>query len=319
MSLAQPQPHRRMHLDDAVRDVLLRGALDDARLGRQQLPTLSHLHIWHAYADEEMLPPQVVDGLEEVSRRYGVPSLGKRFVNQVQVYAERNEMLGLAYDPAAATAQMARAAAAIGGPLALSLLPDEGFLGAYEAAARMVTRESSNGSGRAQYMLDHANKVFAKYGLLYGVKNGTIVWHGDAVLRDTVMEPVLDALDDPRLSGARAEFVEARAALRVGTPDKLRDATHEAGNAVEAVLHALIGAHGVNPPRARTAAPLFNALRDQGVIPASFESVVMAAPLLRNAQGGHTQGPVVTGADRGIAEAAVGAAAVAITALVRYL
>jgi hypothetical protein len=45
----------------------------------------------------------------------------------------------------------------------------------------------------------------------------------------------------------------------------------------------------------------------------------MAAPQLRNAQGGHTQGATVTLPDRRIAEAAVSAAAVAITLLVSYL
>ena len=133
------------------------------------------------------------------------------------------------------------------------------------------------------------------------------------------MEPALDALEDSRVPGARDEFSQARIALRAGTPDKLRDATHEAGNAVEALLLALLDEHGITGPRARTAAPLFNAIRHARVLPPSLRSTVMAAPQLRNAQGGHTQGATVTPPDRCIAEAAVSAAAVAITLLVSYL
>jgi hypothetical protein len=45
----------------------------------------------------------------------------------------------------------------------------------------------------------------------------------------------------------------------------------------------------------------------------------MAAPLLRNGQGGHTQGATITEPSTRIAEAAVSAAAFAISLLVSYL
>jgi hypothetical protein len=227
--------------------------------------------------------------------------------------------MGLAPYSDMANEQMARAAAAIGASIALDLLPDQEFLTAYQDALEMVERNGRAGQARARHMRDHADRVFRTYGLPYVVLNGGIAWSGDQVTREEVVEPALVVLEDPRVSGARSEFLLARAALRGGTPDKLRDATHEAGNSVEAVLHALITAHGVPTPKSKTAAPLFNMLRDAGVLPAALESIVMAAPQLRNAQGGHTQGATATEADQRLAEGAVSSAAVAITALAAYL
>jgi hypothetical protein len=228
-------------------------------------------------------------------------------------------IMGLAPYGDMANEQVAHAASEIGGRVALDLLPDEEFLTAYQDAAAAVTRQGRLGAARAEHMLTHAQKVFSHYGLPYVVEGDRISWSGDAVTQNDVLEPALAALEDPRVSGARAEFLQARAAVRGGTADKLRDATHEAGNAVEATLLALITAHGLTPPKARTASPLFNVLRDAGVLPPALESTVMAAPQLRNAQGGHTQGPTATDADRRLAEGAVSAAAVAITALAAYL
>jgi hypothetical protein len=92
-----------------------------------------------------------------------------------------------------------------------------------------------------------------------------------------------------------------------------------AGNAVEAVLLALIDHQKLQAPRAKTAAPLFNVLREAGILPSALENIVMAAPSIRNAQGGHTQRPLPVDADPALAEAAVTAAAVAITALAAHL
>ena len=84
-------------------------------------------------------------------------------------------------------------------------------------------------------------------------------------------------------------------------------------------MQALIAANGLQPPRSKTAAPLFNTLRDAGKLPAALESTVMAAAQVRNAQGGHTQGAIATDADRRLAESAVRSSATAITVLVGYL
>jgi hypothetical protein len=274
--------------------------------------------IWQAYTGAQLLPPQFDTGLEEIGRRYNISGLGRTLISNLEAHVEATEMMGLSISPDRANQQMMDAADAIGASTALELLPDEEFLTAYQDALVHVA-QYAGGRLRAHHMLEHAERVFTVYGLPYRVEQETITWAGDGVTRTEVIEPVLAALDDSRVSGARAEFVAARAALRGGTADDLRDATHEAANAVEAVLLALVDAHGVVPPRARTATPLFNALRDAGKLPASLEATVTAAPRLRNAQGGHSQGPVATPADPALAQSAVGAAAVAITALVGYL
>jgi hypothetical protein len=55
-------------------------------------------------------------------------------------------------------------------------------------------------------MLDHAERTFKTYGLPYTVRDAGITWIGDSVTREAIMEPVLDALNDSRVTGARDEF-----------------------------------------------------------------------------------------------------------------
>jgi hypothetical protein len=319
MGLNRPKPAPRTAVDSEVKSVLLRGAQDGLVLGRNRIPSISDHEIWHAYTAAQLLPPQLDVALAEVGRRYGIDGLDAQLYARLRTYVEQTEVMGLAPYAEMANQQMGRAASAIGATTALDLLPDQEFLTAYQDALQIIERRGREGQARAEHMREHADRVFKMYGLPYQMRDGEIVWAGDQVTRSDVVEPALTALEDGRVTGARAEFLQARAALRGGTPDSLRDATHEAANAVEAVLHALIVAHGLQTPRAKTAAPLFNVLRDGGVLPPSLESTVMAAPHLRNAQGGHTQGPTVADADQRLAAGAVSAAAVAITALVAYL
>jgi len=318
MGLDRPKPAPRATLDSEVRSVLLRGAQDGLLLGRNRVPPISDHEIWHAYTAAQLLPLQLNVGLEEVARRYDMRGLDGQLLARLRAHVESTEIMGLAPYAGGANEQIARAAEAIGATAALDLLPDQEFLTAYQDAFQAIGSHGPQGQARQEHMRQHADRVFKAYGLPYELRDGEIVWAGDRMTRSEIVEPALIALEDPRVTGARAEFLQARAALRGGTPDSLRDATHEAANAVEAVLQALIVAHGLQTPRAKTAAPLFNVLRDAGVLPASLESTVMAAPQLRNAQGGHTQGPTVSEADQRLAEGAVSAAAVAVTVLVSH-
>jgi hypothetical protein len=319
MAFSRSGPEARQALDQTLRVVLLEGGLKGLQVGRNAVPTLDDDRIWSTYASRELLPAAWPTALAEIGRRYRISGLDQRWLDRIDSHVDNSESLGLAYDASAMAAQRQRAAASIGSRAALELLPDQEFLTAYGAGVAAADLMGKHGPARANYMLAHAEQVFQTYGLPYAVRDRTIIWSGDALTRQTVIEPALDALEDPRITGARAEFDLARAALRAGTPDKLRDATHEAGNSVEAVLIALLTTHQLDGPRSRTAASLFNVLRDARVLPPSLEFTVMAAPQLRNAQGGHTQGATITSPERRIAEAAVSAAAVAITLLVSYL
>jgi hypothetical protein len=206
--------------------------------------SLSARDIWLSYTTAELLPTQFYQGLNEVGRLYRLGfKLGDALVSQLRDYVNRTESLGLSIvDASRASAQIARAADSVGAEVALELLPDPEFLTAYQHAAVAADRSEYWGSGRGPQMRQHADKVFERYGLPYKFVGDEITWVGDPVVRSEVIEPVLKALGDPRISGAQDEFLQAQAALRSGTPDKLRDATHEAGNSVEAVLLALIQA-----------------------------------------------------------------------------
>lgn len=96
---------------------------------------------------------------------------------------------------------------------------------------------------------------------------------------------------------------------------------HEAANAVESALKSLLAAHKVAAPRQSSAAALFNTLatRDVQILPGYVQNLILAAPEMRNHLGGHGQGPAVVVVDPNLADAALTAAAAAITLIARGL
>jgi hypothetical protein len=121
MALNRPLPAHRRNLDQPLRDVLLEGALVGLQAARDAVPALNHDQVWDAYVTQELLPRFWNAALEEVGRRYELPGLGLQWVDLLDRDIEHSEIMGLAYDPSAVSAQRQRAAARIGSAAALSL------------------------------------------------------------------------------------------------------------------------------------------------------------------------------------------------------
>lgn len=145
-------------------------------------------------------------------------------------------------------------------------------------------------------------------------------WTGDETIERDVMAPALTILNDPRLaSGAGKEFAQARVELKLGTPEARKQVLVEAASAVESMMKVLLGDIGITYDARDTAQKLFENLRDNGVIAADTERMVLACATPRNKRAGHGAGAVAHDVQQHAAEAFVAAAATAIAFLGKLL
>jgi len=141
-------------------------------------------------------------------------------------------------------------------------------------------------------------------------------WVGDAVVQRDLVEPALAALHDARFSGGvRSEFESARAELRAGTPQALKQAIHEAGCSVESAMKVVLDQCQIAYSPRDAAQALFNHLEAAGVVPRRMEKLVLAAATPRNQTAGHGAGAIAHNPDPSEAESVVASAAGAIAYL----
>lgn len=138
-------------------------------------------------------------------------------------------------------------------------------------------------------------------------------WVGDAEVERELVRPALAAINDPRFGGGvRSEFESARAELRTGTPQALKQAIHEAGCSVESAMKVVLDERQVPYDRRDAAQALFNKLEGAGVVPRRMEKLVLAPSTPRNQTAGHGAGAVAHNPDPSEAESVVASAAGAI-------
>lgn len=178
---------------------------------------------------------------------------------------------------------------------ALIAAPDAEFVNGVEVALKMVAaRFAEPGTARgseAQYELgSHIDELFSKRGVPYSFEGGKFVWAGDRAVREVVVEPALEALVGSRLAGASAEFDAALRHLRAGTQKDLEGAIEEAAKSVESALKVLAVETNTVVSADATVKPLFDALRDAGVVPPYIDNLIQAAARIRNKLGAHGAG-----------------------------
>jgi hypothetical protein len=140
--------------------------------------------------------------------------------------------------------------------------------------------------------IEQINRLFEKRGIYYRfTPEGKAEWHGDPEAYEQLVAPALGALDDPRLATAAQEFRDSLASLRGGDRIGDKNATRDASNAVESAMKALLDAHGVPRRGNETAVPLWEALRDAGIVAEKSREPVCSAPQLGNMYGRHGPEP----------------------------
>jgi hypothetical protein len=194
---------------------------------------------------------------------------------------------------------------------ALLALPEALFLDAVEYGVRHI----GSYPGRSPHV-DEINALFKRRGIYFelDVWQGAS-WVGDPGAYGATVEPALAALVDPRLNGVRAEFEVALRHLRHGTHKDLEDAIEESGKSVESAMKVLLDEKSVRRTGKETAHPLFELLRDAGVIEVEADNSVLGAARIRNQWGGHGAGATPRTPPGDLAELAVRAAATAIVFL----
>jgi hypothetical protein len=145
-------------------------------------------------------------------------------------------------------------------------------------------------------------------------------WTGDQTITEKVMSPALTILNDPRLvAGAGEEFAQARVELKIGTPAARKQVLVEAASAVESTMKVLLQQRKLAYDRRDTAQKLFQNLRDNGVIAADTERMVLACATPRNQRAGHGAGSIAHDVQQHEAEGFIAAAATAIAFLGKLL
>jgi hypothetical protein len=145
-------------------------------------------------------------------------------------------------------------------------------------------------------------------------------WTGDETIEREVLSPALTILNDPRLAaGAGKEFAQARAELKLGTPEARKQVLLEVASAVESTMKVLLQQHRITYEPRATAQRLFDTLRANAVIAADTERMVLACATPRNQRAGHGAGAVAHDVQPYEAEAFLAAAATTIAFLGKRL
>lgn len=198
--------------------------------------------------------------------------------------------------------------------------PDAEFLKGIDYAMDLISNVYADAGSMApmragEEVRGYISELFAKRGIPYHYEDYKLVWAGDRGAHQVVVGPALQALADARLAGARNEFEAALGHLLAGTQKDREDAIEEAAKSVESALKVLVAEKGLTIAANATLRPLFDALKDGGVLPDFTDNLVQAAARIRNKMGGHGAGPQPRQIDLDIATAAVNGAAAAIVLL----
>jgi hypothetical protein len=145
-------------------------------------------------------------------------------------------------------------------------------------------------------------------------------WTGDETVEHYALAPALTALNDPRLApGAGTEFAQARAELKLGTPEANKQVLHEAACAVESAMKVVLLQLSIGYDSNDTAQKLYEKLRDGGAIAADTEKLVLACATPRNKRAGHGGGATAHSVETHEAEAFLASAATTIVFLAKLL
>lgn len=203
----------------------------------------------------------------------------------------------------------------------LKKVPDWYFLRFIEQAVKQmpnVLGTAAVGRDLGPYIrafADDINNVLRGAGDVYRLGDDGVVRLVDEPLIDeTILEPALGILVQPRLNRVAADFDAALTSLAGGRKSDFEKAITEASNAVEGMLAVLMDERGVTSRGDGTHAR-FVALRDADVLPGHVESIVTGASRMRNKDAGHSHETTPRAADEIRARATVQAAAVAIVFL----
>lgn len=160
------------------------------------------------------------------------------------------------------------------------MLPDEEFLTAIEHTVSKYAGESKTARESCNALMRYADGTLKAHAIPFSVTNDLrgFEWTGDQVIHDVAIAPALAALEDSRLENAREEFADALQKRRAGRVNDLRDAAHEAANAVESTLAVLLQVHQVDAPRQLAATGLLHRLVERQVLPGWTEHLVLASP-----------------------------------------
>ena len=176
----------------------------------------------------------------------------------------------------------------------LRTVPTDLFLTALECVAQAVRRRDlaeAPASLTVGVFVGEVNRIFDLRGVDFRVSDdGWADWHGDKGAYQIVIEPALAVLSDARLQGARSEFEAALSHLRVGTDKEREDAIEEAAKSVESAMKVVLADRNVSVSATPTAKPLFDALKNAGLVPQYSEYSVLGASHIRNKIAGHGVG-----------------------------
>ena len=171
-------------------------------------------------------------------------------------------------------------------PYALCGLPTPLFLDVVEVALTLSRSKTHFHNTRNSSDITRARgeveDLFKLHGVQYGFDGDRVVWRGDPDSFELTIRPALAAVADSRLAGARSEFEGALAELRRGTDKELRDACVEAGRAVESAMKVVLQARGASFSAADSAEPLWNSMREAGLVGKETKNMILAAPQLCN-------------------------------------
>jgi hypothetical protein len=180
-------------------------------------------------------------------------------------------------------------------PRALLLyLPDPLFARAIEAACEQqfgAYGEYGNAPPDAE---PYVNGQFERVGAPYHLERGEVVWVGDETLNERAIEPALTALRDPRLATLEEDFRHAVDDVRKGTKRSRKDAVYYGTKVLEGAMVALLAAHGVAHPGKLQVWPLWEALRDAGVVAETMKELIVAGARVSNEKGRHSDPREVT-------------------------
>ncbi|MGH7813342.1 MAG: STM4504/CBY_0614 family protein [Candidatus Binataceae bacterium] len=141
--------------------------------------------------------------------------------------------------------------------------------------------------------IDELNVRLREAGVGYQFENGQIVRIDSQYIHAAAVKPALTLLSDPRFQGPHEEFLHAHELHRTAKPNDhkaLEDAIATALKAFESTLKVICGLSKWPLPANATAAPLIQAVIDNGLIPTYFQSSLEGLATLSNRISRHGQG-----------------------------
>ncbi|HSS42462.1 MAG TPA: hypothetical protein VLK37_07905 [Solirubrobacterales bacterium] len=207
------------------------------------------------------------------------------------------------------------------GPIGFFLaIPEADFLAALEAGAEVLGKTKRAAAALHETVNDVCQRRGIPYRLTRAGRNVKFEWTGDATIAAAAVNPVLSAIDDPRLvNGVKVEFEGARDQLRRDTPESRKRAVGEACSAVESAMKVVLSEHGEPLPKPAVLSKLVDGLITARIVESEMRELLVAPGFFGNRKSRHGGGYVAHSVSTATAEAAVAASAVAITYLANQL